>query len=231
MVESLLWVAIVTVLVSPALFLLRDRRAPEVSETEPITGGLPLLSPEPCLHVVPNDVAEFVIPDFRPGIDRCHVALNDPEAEFEAVLDKDGVRFQFLDTGSFLEVVFPGLIDPPFEDTQVFGPGPAEAGRVLSELVGRARPQGPGFHRVRSEIAAFQEFSAAEEVVEVWVPPDIDALPRIDVRPSLDGSDGEVMIDGRPAARLCGAPNAGIGNIQIVRKMPEDFGESGVMTA
>ena len=232
MIDSLVWAAIVTLLVSPALFLLRERQADSPVSSKPVPPTARLAS-EPCLHLVPDDVAEFVIPDFRPGVDRCHVALRDPDAEFDAVLGPDGVRFQFLDGNSFLEVVFPGLIDPPFEDTCIFGPLAGGDGHLLSDLVGRGgSPPRPGApHRVRPGIAAFQRFSASEEVVEVWVPPDVLALPTIDVRPSADGVDGEVVIDGRPAARLCGAPYAGAGNIRIVRKTPEHATEAGVMMA
>lgn len=219
MSNSVFWVMIVMLPVL-ALALLRRRRRPVTSVHDPRPEAV--LSDAPCHHVVPNDVAEFMIPDFRPGTDTCRVHLRDPEAEFDAVIDDAGVRFQFLDGNSFLEVVFPGLADPPFADTWIQGPGETSAVRALSELVGPGPPvQSPHFHRVRSEIAAFQKFSAEDEIVEVWVPPDTDTLPRIDVRPSADGSDGEVVIDGRPAARLCGAPEAGVGNIRIIRKTPD----------
>ena len=57
------------------------------------------------------------------------------------------------------------------------------------------------------------------------MPPETDALPRIDVRPTADGTDGEVVIDGRPAARLCGAPEAGVENIRIIRMCPDALEE------
>ena len=219
--DGLFWIAIVGLPLLAAGLLLRWPRRDRVASD---TGaGLPQIDP-PCHHVVPGDVAEFVIPDFRPGTDTCRIHLHDPEAEFDAVIDEGGVRFQFLDGNSFLEVVFPGLRAPPFSSTRIVGPSPSQAETVLSDLVGPGPPvQSAHFHRVRSEIAAFQRFSADDEVVEVWVPPGTDALPRIDVRPSSDGSDGEVVIDGRPAARLCGAPEAGVRNIRIIRKSPDDL--------
>ena len=230
MLESLLWAAIVTLFVSPALLLLRDHGKVDVLPDGLPRNG-PRLSSAPCLHVVPQDAAEFVIPDFRPGMDRCHVALSDPDADFDAVLGDDGVRFQFLDGDSFLEVVFPGLVDPPFEDTRIFGPGPAATGRLLSDLVGGVSTSPAAFHRVQSQVAAFQTFNATDEVVEVWVPPDIAAIPEIDVRPSPDGAHGEVMIDGQPVARLCGAPEAGLANIRIVRKLPDPLDARHKMSA
>ena len=224
MLETFVLAAFALITLFSAGLMVRRRGRPDQFPDQGTSIYAGQLAPEPVLHEVPRDIAEFIIPDFRPGIDRCHVALNDPDAEFDAVLDVDGVRFQFLDGGSFLEVVFPGLIDPPFEDTRIFGPGPAAHGTALSDLVapGAGPPDPNRFHRVRSEIAAFQSFHA-DRVVEVWVPPGVEVLPQIDVRPSLDGADSEVVIDGRPAARLCGAPNADGANIRIVRKEPREL--------
>lgn len=224
MLESLFWAGVVTVATLPLLlFVARDRvdAASGSADQSP-------LSQAPCHHVVPRDVAEFVIPDFRPGIDTCQIELHDPEAEFDALVDDGGVRFQFLDGASFLEVVFPGLHAPPFQDTTIFGPGAVASGRKLSDLVGTSTEpvSGPKFFRVRSKMAAFQRFRPDTEVVEVWVPPDADILPRIDVRPSADGIDSEILIDGKPAARLGGAPQAGVQNIRIVRLHPGDGREA-----
>jgi hypothetical protein len=157
----------------------------------------------------------------------------DPEAEFDALMDAEGVRFMFIDGGTYLEVVFLNLTQPPFGDTWIVGPGGAATGRSLAELVGAILPptRAPDFLRVRSEIAAFDRFNAAREVIEVWVPPHMADLPNIDVRPTADGTDSEVVIDGRAAARLCGAPDAGPNNVRIVRKATEKEAQDGRLSA
>ena len=226
MLDSLFWALVVTILSTPLLVFVRERAAVRpgggaasaVLAVPPdgADGGEAVATDPPVLHEVPADVAEFVIPDFRPGTDACRIALNDPDAEFDAIADDFGVRLLFLDGGSYLEVAFPGLGVPPFEDVIIMAPDGTSL--RLSELVGVS--QRHALRPVRSRWAELQGFSAKSECVEIWVPPDAPVLPVVDVRPSDDGQHGEIVIDGRLAARLCGAPEAGRENVRLLRKAP-----------
>ena len=223
MLDSLLWAFVVTLLSVPFLAFLRERPVP-LTESGAVSlmsapdggGGRPPYADPPALHEVPGDVAEFVIPDFRPGTDLCRIALNDPDAEFDAIADDFGVRLLFLDGGSYLEVAFPGLGVPPFEDVVILAPDGTEM--RLSDLVGSS--QRHALRPVRSRWAELQGFSADRECVEIWVSPDAAVLPDVAVRPSADGQHGEIVIDGRLAARLCGAPDADQANVLLLRKAP-----------
>lgn len=176
----------------------------------------------PVVHDVPQDVAEFVIPGFRPGVDVCRIALNAPDVDFDVIVTDAGVRLLFLDGGWLLEVIFPGLGTPPIADTVIIGPD-----GVALDLTGLAAASAKTargkslLRQVQSDVVEFRGFDAASEMVEVWVPGDARVFPDVSIRATSDGHDGELLIDGSVAARLCGAPEAGARNVRIVGRMSD----------
>ena len=62
----------------------------------------------------------------------------------------------------------------------------------------------------------FAEFDANSERIEIWVPSDCEAKVPVEILPTHDGLHGLVLVAGRPAALLQGAPTASVRNFQLV---------------
>jgi hypothetical protein len=182
--------------------------------------------PMSIVHDVPPDVSEFIIPDFRPGIDLCRVRLACPDIDFVHWRGRTSVTLEFHDGRERLRVVFYGQGRPPLEDVEVVFDHPrrGEERYLLAELVGAAETALPGGVAVEpyssgseGALTEFAAFDASAEFIEILVPPNGAAAPRaIEVHPTLDGRDALVLIDGAPTAVLRGAPEATMRNVRLV---------------
>ena len=176
------------------------------------------------VHEVPTEVSEFVIPDFRPGLDLCRVRLSYPDIDFVHWREDTSVKLAFFDGQERLTVVFAGLEAPPMADVAVDFEHPRRGPQscLLSELVDVAETelpcaapeaQGAG----TSGLTEFSGFDADAECIEIFMPGAADPSGlNIAVRPSEDGRDAMVLIDGHPTAILRGAPRATSRNVRLV---------------
>ena len=63
---------------------------------------------------------------------------------------------------------------------------------------------------------AFHDFDTAKECIEVFVPEDRLSTTAVSISSSPDGSDALVLVDGKVAAILVGAIDAGPRNVKLV---------------
>ena len=178
-------------------------------------------------HLVPPDVSDFVIPEFKVGQDKCQIALTFPNIEFVYFHTALGVTLVFDDGHEQLKVTFVGVAAPPLADVLVAYDHPADGPRreALSQLVGDEElaslevspPETPVLLPLDEIVAPaeFHEFDAASEYVEIWTRGS-ESHSDILVRPSPDGRDALVVVDGRLSAVLRGAPNATARNVRLV---------------
>lgn len=183
------------------------------------------------LHDVPPDVSEFLVPDFRPGLDACRVVLSYPDIDFVHWRDEAGVTLAFYDGEERLTLVFRDLIVPPLSDIAVEFEHPRRGKQryLLSDLVDadeteippgpgdwpNARKAGPG-SEVTLRLTEFAGFDATAECVEIVIPDGTGLGPKVTVEPSEDGQDALVLINGEARAILRGAPKATSRNIRLV---------------
>ncbi len=179
----------------------------------------------PVAHQVPNDVREYVIPDFRAGIDSCCVDVWSSKIEVMHWQGPGGAVVCIDDGREQLVVAFLGLSAPPFDDLTISYPSSRHSKEVTFEAralsatdIARdttiatpfAAPSGEG------PLAEFWAFDARREVVEIMRSPDAADQASVTVAPTSDGRDAMVTIDGQAAAILRGAPFASRRNVRIV---------------
>ena len=179
----------------------------------------------PVEHRVPRDVREYVVPDFRSGIDQCTVELRTCHVEVMHWQGPGGSVLCVDDGNEQVVVVFLGLNTLPFDDITMAYPrrddgqrARFEARALAQEDIARdavaatpfAAPSGDG------ALAEFWAFDAAKEVVEIMRNPEVSGDARITVSPTPDGRDAMVIVDGHATAILRGAPSASKRNVRVV---------------
>lgn len=179
----------------------------------------------PITHRVPSDVREYVIPDFRPTVDKCSVELRTSDVEVMHWQGPGGSVLCVDDEAEQVVIVFLGLGELPFDDIAMAyprradGPKPRFEAQTLTpddlaaHLVSAtpfAAPSGQG------ALAEFWAFDAESEVVEIMRAPDREGEARVTVAPTPDGRDAMVIIDGQATAILRGAPSASKRNVRVV---------------
>ncbi len=179
----------------------------------------------PVAHRVPRDVREYVVPDFRAGIDSCAIEVWSSQIELMHWQGPGGSVVCIDDGQEQLVVAFLGLAAPPFDDITIAYPHAQNGDQIIFEARGIseadiardsvvatpfAAPAGAG------PLAEFWAFDASREVIEVMRSPDAAEEAAVTVTPTPDGRDAMVIIDGYPAAILRGAPRATRRNVRIV---------------
>ncbi|MEM9970199.1 MAG: hypothetical protein AAF762_03755 [Pseudomonadota bacterium] len=180
----------------------------------------------PVHHRVPEDVREYVIPDFRPGIDTCGIELCRQHVEVMHWQGPGGTVLCVDDGKEQVVVLFLGLQEMPFNDVTVtFPKGRHDAretllARAISEeeidahavvATPFAAPGGNG-----SPLAEFWSFDPGAEIIEIMRNPDAVGEVQISVTPTRDGRDALVIIDGCETAILRGAPSASEKNVRVL---------------
>ena len=186
------------------------------------------------VHTVPTDVAEFVIPDFRPNLDTCEVELCYPDIDFVHWRAPGMAAMKFTDGDETLTVFFQGLDLVPFEGILVRFDHPRNGPQCYSiaELLDVHEAeisQGEAALTIDTNRDAFEvdqdledgpkqfyDFDASKECIEVFVPEDRLATTAVSITSTPDGSDALVLVDGRVAAVLVGAIDAGTRNVKLV---------------
>ena len=188
----------------------------------------------PAVHLVPPDVAEFMITEFRAGVDICKVDLRYPHIEFVHWRSPGLAAMRFTDGSETLTVVFQGLDIVPFDSVFVRFDHPRKGPQayLLSELMNAPEseisPQEAAFGRdtaLDSKTSAienattpleFADFDTSKECIEVFVPVDRFKSTNLSVDPLANGQDAQVLVDGRVVAILRGAVDAGLRNVKLV---------------
>lgn len=193
----------------------------------------------PVHYDVPPDVAEFIVPSFRPGHDTCGISLRYPDIDFVHWRSEAGVTLAFDDGNERLSLQFLGLERPPFADIRVSYARPGKGTQVvlMSDLIGDEETEVDAevaadlawiqSARTRAERASsdaavpvglpeFSDFDPAVECIEIWVPTLADARAEVVVRALPNGEDSLVLVGGRETALLRGAPDARPHNIRLV---------------
>lgn len=179
----------------------------------------------PVHHRVPSDVSEYVIPDFRPGIDSCSIELRTSAVEVIHWQGPGGTVLCVDDGREQVVIAFLGLDEPPIDDITMAYPRRGDGALVrfearplaTSDLVSAAvvatpfaGPSGTG------ALAEFWGFDVASEVVEVMRCPEAAGEARVTVLPTPDGRDAMIIVDGQATAILRGAPSASRRNVRVV---------------
>ncbi len=207
---------------------LRTGNEPVQDDTEPDDFSTP------AVHVVPPDVAEFLIPEFRPNLDICQVDLSYPHIDFMHWRSPGMAAMMFNDGSETLTVFFQGLDIVPFDGVFVRFNHPRKGPQsyLLSELLDVTESE------ISEEEAAwkkdadldasehqlevggtpmeFVDFDAAKECIEVFVPMDRIKSTSVSVTTTANGEDAQVLVNGRIAAVLVGASEAGPCNVKLI---------------
>ncbi len=165
------------------------------------------------------------IPGFRPGRDRCRVRVADMDRTLCLEERGDGVALVLSGEGGETSVHFPGLTALPMNDITVsVGDGTSTQDIALTGLTSPiAKPRKPRritefVLRPGQPIPSFRAFAPGQHVIEVDMGARTQQDARIEVRPSPDGADGILFLDGREAAILAGAPFATARDIRLVSR-------------
>lgn len=210
----------------------------EVASQIPDTTSAPDIRAEsdlsPVVHIVPPDVAEYVIPDFRPHLDTCKVDLSYPDIDFVHWRAPGMAAMLFTEGDETLAVFFQGLDVVPFDAVFIRFDHPRKGQQccLLSELLDvleseitqdqpalplDAERDVPGGHQSDDNgPRQFHNFDTARECIEVFVPEDRIATTTASISSTSEGSDAFVVVDGRVVAVLIGASDAGPHNIKLV---------------
>lgn len=208
-------------------------QGPNVSDTQekPNTS---LTAPRSVEHIVPPDVFEYLVTDFRPHIDVCKVDLHYPDIDFAHWSAPGMAAMKFTDGDETLTVFFQDLDRVPFDDVHVRFDHPRKgpqcyplsklADQRESEIAPEQAAHSPDAKRDVLEAAQgiddgpkkFHDFDATKECIEVFVPEDRLATTAVSISSTPDGSDSLVLIDGRVTAVLVGAIDAGPHNVKLV---------------
>ena len=198
------------------------------------TGDLPDDGMTPVVHSVPPDVAEFLIPDFRPNLDICEVDLRYPDIDFVHWRAPGMAAMMFTDGKESLTIFFEGLDIIPFAGVFVRFVHPRKGPQtfLLSDLLDIDESEIPYEEAALTLDAqrdlsrpedgpdagplAFHDFDPAKECIEVFVPQDRLAKTAVSISSTPDGSDALVLVDGQVAAILVGVVDAGPRNIRLV---------------
>lgn len=198
------------------------------------TGRVPDNDMTPVVHTVPRDVAEFLVPDFRANLDICEVDLRYPDIDFVHWRGPGMAAMMFTDGEETLTIFFEGLDVIPFAGVFVRFVHPRKGPQtyLLSDLLDVDESEIPYEQAAlkldgRRDVAtvdsgsdaaplAFHDFDTARECIEVFVPEDRLATTAVSISSSSDGSDAFVLVDGKVAAILVGAINAGPRNVKLV---------------
>lgn len=188
----------------------------------------------PVVHSVPPDVAEFLIPGFRPNLDICEVDLRYPDIDFVHWRATGMAAMMFADGEETLTIFFEGLDVTPFAGVFVRFVHPRKGPQtyLLSDLLDVDESEISYEEAAlkldaRRDLAqsqsgsdagpmAFHDFDTAKECIEVFVPEDRLAKTAVSISSTPDGSDALVLVDGQVAAILVGAVDAGPRNIKLV---------------
>ncbi len=85
----------------------------------------------PVHHEVPIDISEFVIPNFRPGMDTCRIHVRDSDIEFKHGIASIGVIVEITDASERLSITFQGLSGLPSADLSLLVSGQSGHGAEL----------------------------------------------------------------------------------------------------
>ncbi|MBT8458272.1 MAG: hypothetical protein HKP37_02570 [Boseongicola sp.] len=186
------------------------------------------------VHIVPNDVSEYVITDFHANLDTCKIDLHNPDIDFVHWRAQGMAAMMFRDGDETLTVFFQGSDVVPFNDVFVRFDHPRNGpqGYFLSDLLDPRESEitqdeaalmldatrdalqaADGFDEAPKK---FHDFDTKKECIEVFVPEDRIATTAVSISSTPDGSDALVLVDGRIAAVLIGAIDAGPHNIKLV---------------
>jgi hypothetical protein len=198
------------------------------------TGVSPEDGMTPVVHSVLPDVAEFLIPDFRPNLDICEVDLRYPDIDFAHWRAPGMAAMMFTDGAETLTVFFEGLDVIPLAGVFVRFVHPRNGPQtyLLSDLldvdeseisyeeaafkIDARRDLSNPENGPDARPLAFHNFDTARECIEVFVPQDRLAKTAVSISSTPDGSDALVLVDGHVAAILVGAVDAGPRNIKLV---------------
>ncbi len=187
-----------------------------------------------AVHVVPPDVAEFLIPEFRPGLDICQVDLCYPHIEFVHWRSPGMAAMMFTDGAETLTVFFQGLDVVPFDGVFVRFDHPRKGPQsyLLAELLDVHESEiSEAAAAVKKETTLdttdceletgsspmeFMDFDTTTECIEVFVPEGRLNATKVAISRTANGTDSEVLVDGRVAAILRGAIDAGPRNVKLV---------------
>lgn len=178
---------------------------------------------------VSAEVRAVRIPGFRPGFDECRVRVTRAQTTLLSEMLPDGTALVLRTKGEDERVVtFPGLSMLPLGDI-VLELDTSDGVRdiALADLDAVPSPSAPTTTprrrpitefavRPGDPIPSFSAFRPGHQLIEVAMPGRIAADARIDVRPSPDGRDGILLIDGKAAAVLAGAPSATPADIRLL---------------
>lgn len=211
-----------------------------VTRQTPTTEGTPGqisridADPPAVAHIVPPDVAEYVIPDFRPEQDTCKVDLCYPDIDFVHWRTPGMAAMMFTDGDEALTVFFQGLDAVPFDGVFVRFHHPRKGPQcyLLSELLDvreseisqdeaalkldAKRDALEAAQGIEDGPKQFHDFDSRKECIEVFVPEERLASTAVSISATPDGSDALVLVDGRIAAVLIGAFDAGPHNVKLV---------------
>lgn len=198
------------------------------------TGQVPDNDVTPVVHTVPPDVAEFLIPDFRANLDICEVDLRYPDIDFVHWRAPGMAAMMFTDGEETLTIFFEGLDVTPFAGVFVrfIHPRKGPQTYLLSDLLNvdeseitfeeaalkldARRDVATSEAETETAPLAFHDFDTTKECIEVFVPEDRLATTAVSISSSSDGSDALVLVDGKVAAILVGAIDAGPRNVKLV---------------
>jgi len=188
----------------------------------------------PAVHVVPSDVAEYLIPGFRPNLDICQVDLCYPNIDFVHWRSAGMGAMTFTHGEKNLTVFFQGLDVVPFDGVYVRFDHPRKGPQsyLLSELLdvneSEITEEEAGLKLdAQRDVAGcdlkddsgpmeFRDFDASKECIEVFVPEDRLATTAVSISTTPDGVDTLVLVDGCVAAVLIGTMDAGPRNVKLV---------------
>ena len=190
----------------------------------------------PVRHIVPTDVAEFFIPDFRTGTDCCDVKLAYPDIDFMHWKGSGLAGMTFFDGNETLTVIFHGLDIIPSADINVHFEQPykGKKGCRLAELLNieeceiseqqatEQRGIAPEFSRLggsdEDAPMEFKGFDVDNECIEVFVPYERAASTSLEIQISDNGADACIVVDGHVVAILRDARRATQSNVKLVAK-------------
>ena len=188
---------------------------------------------------VPLGQATTRIPGFRAGVDRCRITVGDLDTTLLIEQARGGVALVLQMASGEVVVGFPGLDRLPLPDivVSVDQPGAPPHDICLDGVVDaapaaaletvqsdalkprrRSRPITEFVLRPGQSIPSFSSFAPGAHVIEVDVTSATDAPPKVEIRPSADGENGVLMLDGRAAAILAGAPFATPDDVRVLTR-------------
>ena len=178
------------------------------------------MSDAPRRLLVPVSTAPAIVDGFRPGRDRCRILVATADTVVRGERGTDGVVLRLTGAGFDRTVLFPGLDALPLDDVLLEVEGDRASRVRLRALVDaapaprRRRPTTQFVVRPGQPLPTFDAFAPGRQKIEIGI--EKDQAPDVAVTPTRDGRDGLVLIDGRPAAILAGAPDATPDDLQFV---------------